>query len=171
MFSSRLLGTVACIQQRWMAKRQAAKESRMDPRTTPVVFTPDNEPYLGRHLLFHFDQLISSVMEQNVLYAPMSHGRALTDHQRMACQVIPQALSITLSIRELIRQRYLFWCTCPRTGACRTCSYPPLPSPCTQKTSIVGTAAGTTKTHQVWQRCSTRSSPSNTVTPPFAGAT
>lgn len=74
----------------------------------PIVFTPDNEPYLGRNLLFHFDQIISSAMEQNAVTAPTSHGRSLTDHQRMACQVIPQALSIMLSIRELIRQGYLF---------------------------------------------------------------
>lgn len=74
----------------------------------PVVFTPDNEPYLGRNLLFHFDQIISSAMEQNAATAPLSHGRALTDQQRMACQVIPQSLSIMLSIRELIRQGYLF---------------------------------------------------------------
>ena len=74
----------------------------------PVIFNPDNEPYLGQTLLFHFDQLISSVMEQNAVTAPASHRRALTDHQHMACQVIPQALSIMLSIRELIRQGYLF---------------------------------------------------------------
>jgi hypothetical protein len=74
----------------------------------PVVFTPDNEPYLGRNLLFHFDQIVSSAMEQNAATAPQSHGRVLTDQQRMACQVIPQALSIMLSIRELIRQGYLF---------------------------------------------------------------
>lgn len=73
-----------------------------------VVFTPDNEPYLGRNLLFHFDQIISSAMEQNAATAPLSHGHALTDQQRMACQVIAQALSIMLSIRELIRQGYLF---------------------------------------------------------------
>jgi hypothetical protein len=80
----------------------------MHSKAMPVVFTPDNEPYLGRNLLLHFDQIISSVMEQNAVTAPTSHGRALTDHQRMACQVIPQAISITLSIRELIRQGYLF---------------------------------------------------------------
>ena len=79
-----------------------------DRAEVPVVFTPDNEPYLGRNLLFHFDQIISSAMEQNAVTAPTSHRRALTDHQRMACQVIPQALSIMLSIRELIRQGYLF---------------------------------------------------------------
>lgn len=80
----------------------------MDREGTPVIFTPSNEPYLGRTLLLHFDQLISAAMEQNAVTAPKSHGRKLTDHQRMACQVIAQAISITLSIRELIRQGYLF---------------------------------------------------------------
>jgi len=73
-----------------------------------VIFTPDNEPYLGRTLLFHFDQIISATMEQNALIAPRTHSLSLTDHQQMACQVISQALNITLSIRELIRQGYLF---------------------------------------------------------------
>lgn len=76
--------------------------------TMPVVFTPENEPYLGRNLLFHFDKTISALMEMNAVAAPTSHGRAITDHQRMACLVISQAISITLSIRELIRQGYLF---------------------------------------------------------------
>lgn len=80
----------------------------MGVKEIPVVFTPDNEPYLGRTLLFHFDQLICSAMEQNSVIAPTSHKRALTDHQKMACQVVAQALSIALSIRELIRQGYLF---------------------------------------------------------------
>lgn len=80
----------------------------MDANSKPVVFTPDNEPYLGRKLLFHFDQIINSVMEQNIVTAPQSYDRDLTDQQCMACQVIPQTLSIMLSIRELIRQGYLF---------------------------------------------------------------
>ncbi len=80
----------------------------MEPKAVAIVFTPDNEPYLGRNLLFHFDQLICSAMEQNAATAPRSHAGPLTDHQRMACQVIAQALSIALSIRELIRQGYLF---------------------------------------------------------------
>lgn len=79
-----------------------------ESQMAPIVFTPDNEPYLGRKLLFHFDQLISSVMEQNAATAPTSHGRKLSEHQSMACQVVAQAISITLSIRELIRQGYLF---------------------------------------------------------------
>ena len=80
----------------------------MKPENIPIIFTPDNEPYLGRILLFHFDQTISSAMEQNAIIAPKTHGRQLSDHQKMACQIIPQALSIMLSIRELIRQGYLF---------------------------------------------------------------
>lgn len=81
---------------------------KMQQREIPVIFTPGNESYLGRELLFHFDELISSAMEQNAVTAPKSHGRVLRDHQNMACQVIAQAISITLSIRELIRQGYLF---------------------------------------------------------------
>lgn len=77
-------------------------------KAAPVVFTPGNEPYLGRELLFHFDQIINSVLEQNTDTAPSTYNRSLTDLQQMACQVIPQALSIMLSIRELIRQGYLF---------------------------------------------------------------
>ena len=80
----------------------------MDREALRVVFTPDNEPYLGRNLLFHFDKIISSAMEQNAVTAPTSHDRQLTDDQQMACQVISQAISIMLSIRELIRQGYLF---------------------------------------------------------------
>jgi len=84
------------------------KERIMNPDPAPVVFTPSNEPYLGRNLLFHFDQIICSIMEQNTLTAPLSYEKQLKDQQKMACQVIPQAISITLSIRELIRQGYLF---------------------------------------------------------------
>jgi hypothetical protein len=75
---------------------------------TPIIFSPDNEPYLGRELLFHFDQIICSAMEQNSIIAPKTHNCVLTDHQRMACIIIPQSLSITLSLRELVRQGYLF---------------------------------------------------------------
>ena len=73
-----------------------------------VVFTPDNEPYLGRELVFHFDQLISSCLEANAEIAPQTHRITLTDLQKAACQLIPQGISIALSIRELLRQGYLF---------------------------------------------------------------
>jgi hypothetical protein len=80
----------------------------MEADEMPVVFTPDNEPYLGRELLLGFDLLICSAMEQNSIVAPTSHNRVLSDSQKMACQVVAQALSVALSIRELIRQGYLF---------------------------------------------------------------
>jgi hypothetical protein len=74
----------------------------------PLVFQPDNEPYLGRQLLYQFDQLISSCLEQNAIIAPRTHQASLSDAQKMACIIIPQAISIALSIRELLRQGYLF---------------------------------------------------------------
>lgn len=80
----------------------------MQSTNGPVVFSPDNEPYLGRELLFHFDQLIYSCLEQNASIAPKTHHITLSDAQRMACIVIPQTISIALSIRELLRQGYLF---------------------------------------------------------------
>lgn len=75
---------------------------------TPIVFNPDNEPYLGRPLLYQFDNLISSCLEQNSAIAPKTHHLKLSETQQMACIVIPQAISIALSVRELLRQGYLF---------------------------------------------------------------
>jgi hypothetical protein len=74
----------------------------------PVVFTPDNEPYLGRQKLYTFDLMISYSLQQNALIAPRTHEIELSDAQQMACVVIPQAISIALSVRELLRQGYLF---------------------------------------------------------------
>jgi hypothetical protein len=72
------------------------------------VFTPDNEPYLGRELLYRFDQLICACLKANAEIAPQTHRMALSDMQKAACQLIPQSISIALSIRELVRQGYLF---------------------------------------------------------------
>ncbi len=75
---------------------------------SPVVFTPADEPYLGRGLLHAFDQLICSCLGLNSHCAPKSHDRRLTDFQRALCILVPQTISLALSIRELIRQGYLF---------------------------------------------------------------
>lgn len=40
--------------------------------------------------------------------APLSHTIEKTDLQDAACQLIPQGISIALSIRELVRQGYLY---------------------------------------------------------------
>lgn len=80
----------------------------MKERINSVCYSPGNEPYLGREGLFHFDNIICSIMEQNSKIAPTTHEISLSDNQKMACIIIPQALSLMLSIRELIRQGYLF---------------------------------------------------------------
>lgn len=74
----------------------------------PAVYTPDNEPYLGRNLLLRFDKLIVKALAVNVSTARGTHEVTLSDLQQMACIVIPQTVSLVLSIRELIRQGYLF---------------------------------------------------------------
>ncbi len=73
----------------------------------PAVFTPDNEPYLGRDALRRFDLAIVGAMKANQAVADASHRARLSDLQVAACEIIPQAVSISLSIRELIRQAYL----------------------------------------------------------------
>ena len=81
---------------------------------TPVepkaVYTPDDEPYLGRQAVYHFDQVIVSCLEANADVAAFTrtHAHELSDLQRAACQIIPQGINLALSIRELVRQGYLF---------------------------------------------------------------
>lgn len=71
------------------------------------IFTPDNEPYLGRESVFQFDNMILVAMEQNQRIAPWTHGRDLTPLQWAGTELIPHGFSIALSIRELVRQGYL----------------------------------------------------------------
>lgn len=75
---------------------------------SPSVFTPDNEPYLGRMSVYHFDQVIISCLEANAEVAVYTHTHQLNDLQLAACQIIPQGINLALSIRELVRQGYLF---------------------------------------------------------------
>lgn len=79
-----------------------------DESSSPAVFTPENEPYLGRRPLLQFDRIIVATLRANRAVAAASRDGGLTDLQRAACQIIPQGVSIGLSIRELIRQGYLF---------------------------------------------------------------
>ena len=72
------------------------------------VFTPENEPYLGRQSVFHFDQVILSCLKANAEIAAYTHKNELNDLQKAACQIIPQGINLALSIRELVRQGYLF---------------------------------------------------------------
>jgi hypothetical protein len=73
-----------------------------------IIFTPDNEPYLGRKPLYVFDKLIVSAMELNGRVASYTHAKELNELQRAAAQIIPQGLNLALSIREMVRQGHLF---------------------------------------------------------------
>jgi hypothetical protein len=74
---------------------------------TPV-YTPENEPYLGRELLFQFDNLICSCLALNSKCAPASHSGSLSRFRHALCILVPQTITVALSIRELVRQGYLF---------------------------------------------------------------
>lgn len=72
------------------------------------IFTPDNEPYLGRELLFRFDRAISEAMAAHRALAPRTYEPNLSALQVAVTEIVPQGVSIALSIRELIRQAYLY---------------------------------------------------------------
>ena len=76
----------------------------------PAVYTPDNEPYLGRASVLAFDRQISFTLfvNQHIAEYTQANRDRLSAVQRAACQIIPQGISLALSIRELIRQGYLF---------------------------------------------------------------
>ena len=73
-----------------------------------VIFTPDDEPYLGRDAVCVLDRLIVVCLETNSRIAPRTHEIEKNDLQWAACQIIPAGISLTLSIRELVRQGYIY---------------------------------------------------------------
>ncbi len=74
----------------------------------PPVFLPHNEPYLGHPTLLEFDHAILRAMPTNTRLAQGTFNRGLSPIEQVASHLVPQAVSIALSIRELIRQGYLF---------------------------------------------------------------
>lgn len=81
-----------------------------DDLQPPAVFTPGNEPYLGMPAILWFDRIIVWALAGNRLVAAYTHEHSatLSALQRAGCQIIPQGINIALSIRELLRQAYLF---------------------------------------------------------------
>jgi len=73
-----------------------------------MVYTPDDEPYLGLESVYHFDKVIVLCMEQNEEVARYTHDNSLNELQQAASQIIPQGINVALTIRELVRQGYLF---------------------------------------------------------------
>jgi len=79
-----------------------------DEKFRGVIFTPDDEPYLGRPSVFHFDKMISITMKESSRIAAVTRRGDLSELQLAASQIIPQGLNLALSVRELVRQGYLF---------------------------------------------------------------
>lgn len=73
-----------------------------------MIYTPDNEPYLGRAPLMALDKSISAALALNKHVAPATHSGNPSELQSALCQLIPAGLSISLSIRELLRQGYVY---------------------------------------------------------------
>jgi len=79
------------------------------PRQPESVYLPHNEPYLGRPALLALDQAIPGAMQQNLAIARQTFEVvARSPLQDAVCELVPQTISIALSVRELIRQAYLF---------------------------------------------------------------
>jgi hypothetical protein len=78
------------------------------PESRGAIFQPDNEPYLGRELLKLFDETIVKSMAVHQKLGARTYATDLTPLQVAAVEIIPQCISIALSIRELIRQAYLY---------------------------------------------------------------
>jgi hypothetical protein len=80
----------------------------MKKKSTKVIYTPANEPYLGRESVHTLDKLIVIALDMSSETAKRTREIIGTGLQDAACQLIPQGLSLVLSIRELVRQGYLF---------------------------------------------------------------
>ena len=85
-----------------------AESGNREERCVKVIFTPHDEPYLGRETVRAFDELIVVCLEVNSRIAPGTHKIEKDDLQWAACQIIPSGISLALSIRELVRQGYLY---------------------------------------------------------------
>jgi hypothetical protein len=72
-----------------------------------VVFTPDDEPYMGLTVMYQLDLLIVRLLEQQLQIASWTMRNDLSPLQRAASELAPAGCSIGLSIRELVRQAYL----------------------------------------------------------------
>jgi hypothetical protein len=73
-----------------------------------TIFTPSSEPYLGRENLQVLDELIVAGLKANDNVAPRTHAIEKDRLQLAACKIIPAGISLALSIRELVRQGYLY---------------------------------------------------------------
>lgn len=80
----------------------------MPPREIKTVYQPHDEPYLGNEHLRSFDLAIPAALAANGAVARRTFGLQMSPLQQAASEIIPQGISISLSVRELIRQAYLY---------------------------------------------------------------
>jgi len=80
----------------------------MQERGPLPVYLPHNEPYLGRDSLLAFDLAIPPALEIHARVGKRTFANPLTPLQVAATEIVPQGVSIALSIRELVRQGYLY---------------------------------------------------------------
>lgn len=72
-----------------------------------IIFTPDNEPYLGLEELVALDRVIVAAVKELHRAKPLTSNKPLSTPQKAATLLIPSGYSLCLSVRELIRQGYL----------------------------------------------------------------
>ncbi len=108
-----------------------------------AVYLPHNEPYLGRVALLEFDKAIPTAMQRNAEVAARTFKIKMSPQQAAVSEIVPQGISIALSVRELIRQGYLFSATI-------------LLRPLLERTALVfyliDTPAAVTAWHSGWSR-------------------
>jgi hypothetical protein len=68
----------------------------------------DEDPYVGRESVFHFDEMIIAVTDKSKAVAVWTHSAQLSDLQRAASELVPHTISLALAVRELVRSGYLF---------------------------------------------------------------
>jgi hypothetical protein len=72
-----------------------------------AVFTPDDEPYLGRQAVYHFDRVLKLFIDEQTRIGGQTRQVELSSLQEAAAELVPAASSVALSIRELVRQGFL----------------------------------------------------------------
>ncbi|MEM6682835.1 MAG: DUF5677 domain-containing protein [Pseudomonadota bacterium] len=72
-----------------------------------IIYTPEDEPYLGMLEIKVLDDLIVNMVGELKRAKPFTESDQISAHQKAAILLIPSAVSLCLSVRELIRQAYL----------------------------------------------------------------
>lgn len=73
-----------------------------------AVYVPHNEPYLGAKRCLPSIKLFRAPWQVHTEIGSKTFSANLSPLQRCAAEIIPHGISISLSIRELLRQAYLF---------------------------------------------------------------